>query len=234
MAQRREPELLRLQEERGSTGFPHYILSRAGNLPEADWADAIYVMPGSLVEHLRPRCLGLGPAGYQAAALAAGAAALRRLHPQVHSEALIQLARDSRPSGRLPHAWWGQAPGAEPHQGLLWAAMTLREGRAYAHYQAARGQDLQAVELLVVSASWRGSDGGEAQRLFRWGDDEIAASRQALRARGWFDGDGILTAKGRAGREAIENLTEAFSDRLLAPLTDEQLAQLAGELPTSE
>ncbi|MGC1185150.1 MAG: hypothetical protein WBA31_08380, partial [Candidatus Dormiibacterota bacterium] len=77
LAQRREPELLQLQEERGSTGFPHYIVSRAGNVPDQDWAQAIYVMPPSLVDHLRPRCLALQPASYLEAALDAGAAALR-------------------------------------------------------------------------------------------------------------------------------------------------------------
>jgi len=233
LAQRREPELLQLQEERGSTGFPHYILSRAGNVPDADWAAALYVMPPSLVEHLRPRCVALEPASYLLVALEAGAAALRRLHPEANGLALGQLARASRPPGQLPQAWWELPPGEDPHRALLWAAMTLREGRAYAHYQAAESQGLRPLELLVLTAIWQGTDAVPVQRLFRWGDDEVGAARESLGAGGWLTGDGALSAAGRARREAMEAETEAYSDHLLEPLSDRQLELLATTLPIS-
>ncbi|HVB14194.1 MAG TPA: hypothetical protein VNH38_05490 [Candidatus Dormibacteraeota bacterium] len=231
LAQRREPELVQLQEERGSTGFPHYILSRAGNLPDVDWASALYVMPPSLVDHLRPRCLVLEPGSYFVAAMEAGATALRRLRPNANGGALGELARASRPDGQLPLAWWELPPGQDPHRELLWAAMTLREGRAFAHYQAATAQGLQPLELLLLTAVWQGHDGVAAQRFFRWGDDEAAAARASLRAGGWLNEQGGLSAAGRARREALESRTDDHSERLLDSLSDRQLAQLVSELP---
>ena len=233
LAQRREPELVQLQEERGSTGFPHYILSRAGTVPDADWAAAIYVMPPSLVEHLRQRCVALEPGSYLLAALEAGAAALRRLHPEANGLTLGQLARASRPAGQLPRAWWELPPGEDPHRALLWAAMTLREGRAYAHYQSAESHGLRPLELLLLTATWQVTDNLSVQRLFRWGDDEVGAARESLGARGWLAGDGTISSSGRATREAIEAATEAYWDHLLEPLSDQHLELLAQALPIS-
>lgn len=233
LAQRREPELLQLQEERGSTGFPHYILSRAGNVPDADWAAAIYVMPPSLVDHLRPRCLALEPAAYLRAALEAGGAALRRLHPEADGHALGELARTSRPEGRLPQAWWGLTPGDGPHQELLWAAMTLREGRAHAHYRAAEAEGLQPLELLVLSAAWTGVEVDPLQRLFRWGDAQVEVARESLRVGGWLDEKGGLSPTGRQRRDAIEARTEAHTDGCMGILSDRELERLAAQLPIS-
>jgi hypothetical protein len=234
LAQCREPELLQLQEQRGSSGFPHYILSRAGNLPDREWSSAIYATPPSLVDHLRPRCLALDPASYLKAAWEAGAAALRRLRPQASGLALARMARSSRPDGRLPQAWWGLPPVDDAHQELLWAAMTLREGRADAHYRAAQAEGLQPLELLVLTAIWQGTDPGLVQRLFRWGDDQVAAARESLRSGGCLDDQGVLSAGGRARREALEAQTEAHTDRLLGTLSDRHLELLAAETPISE
>lgn len=231
LAQRREPELVQLQEDRGSTGFPHYILSRAGNIPGQDWVEALYVMPPSLVEHLRPRCLGLEPAQYLEAALDAGAAALRRLHPHAQGTALAELARSSQPDGELPRAWLEMPSDGDPHRDLLWAAMTLREARAYVHYQAARAAGLQPLELLVLSAIWQGDDSTPIQRLFRWGDDELVAARESLGENGWLEEDGLLTPAGEERRDAIEARTVANTDRLLSHLSDAHLTELAAQLP---
>jgi hypothetical protein len=234
LAQRREPELIQLQEERGSTGFVHYILSRAGNVPDVDWAAAIYVMPTSLVDHLRPRSLGLDPASYLQASQKAGAAALRRLHPKVSGQALGQLARSSEPDGQLPRAWWELPPPDDPHEELLWAAMTLREGRAYAHYRAAEEEELLPLELLVLTAAWQNADAVPFQRLFRWADEEVDAARESLKSGSWLDQQGGLSASGRARRDALEAKTEAQTDRVLESLTDVQLEQLAAALPISQ
>jgi hypothetical protein len=233
LTQRREPELLRLQEERGSLGFVHYILSRAGKMPDIDWAAALYVMPASLVEHLRPRCVALDPGSYILAAREAGAAALKRLHPQASGLALGKLARASRPEGELPQAWWKLPPGEDPHQELLWAAMTLREARAYAHYRAAEAEGLQPLELLLLTAAWQGLEAVPMHRLFRWGDEEVASARESLRVRGWLAAEGGLSSTGRARREALEERTTAHTDLLLGSLSDRQLEQLADELPIS-
>lgn len=231
LAQRREPELVQLQEERGSTGFAHYILSRAGNIPDRDWVEALFVMPPSLVDHLRERCLALDPPGYLLSALDAGATALRRLHPEARGGALAELARSASPEGELPQAWFGLEVGNDPHRQLLWAAMTVREGRAYAHYQAARAAGIKPLELLVLSSVWQGGDHRPPQRLFRWGDEEVAAAQRALEGGGWLEEDGLLTPSGEERRDAIEARTVAHTDHLLAHLSDRELSDLAEELP---
>jgi hypothetical protein len=233
LAQRHEPELVQFQAERGSTGFAHYIVSRAGILPDADWLAALYVLPPLLVDHLRQRCLELEPASYLPAALDAGASALRRLCPETSGVDLAELARASRPEGALPQAWFELPSGSDRHRELLWAAMTLREARAYVHYQAATAEGLQPLELLLVSAIWQGSDAAPVQRLFRWGDEEVAAAQVALQAGGWLSEQGEMTPVGRSRRDAIEAQTDAHTERLLAPLSDAELEQLTVGLPIS-
>lgn len=233
LARRSEPELVQLQQERGSTGFPHYILSRAGIVPDPDWASVIYVLPPSLVDHLRPRCLALRPNGYFAACQKVGAEALRRLSPEARAGGLCELARSSRPEGELPQAWFELPPGEGEHRQLLWAAMTLREARAYAHYQSAAEQGLQALGLLMVTHPWQDTpDRSPDYRFFRWQDEAVAAERSALVRSGWLHQDGALTDSGRARRQAIEAETDAHTERLLTRLSDADLNQLLQELPT--
>ena len=47
----------------------------------------------------------------------------------------------------------------------------------------------------------------------KWSDEEWAQAEGRLVARGWLDGDGGLTAEGRAGREWIEETTDALATR---------------------
>ena len=233
LAQRSEPELVQFQNERGSTGFPHYILSRAGIVPDRDWATVIYVLPPSLVDHLRPRCLALGPADYLMAALGVGARALRRLNPDAQAGGLRDLAQSSRPQGELPLAWFELPPGEGEHGQLLWAAMTLREARACAHYQAASVAGLEPLGLLMVTGAWRGNaDRTSDHRFFRWQDEDVAAERSSLVRSGWLEESGELSASGRSRRQAIELQTNAHTDRLLAQLSDTELERLLQELPT--
>ncbi|MGA8207387.1 MAG: hypothetical protein WB801_03970 [Candidatus Dormiibacterota bacterium] len=232
LALRSEPELLQFQEERGSTGFPHYILSRAGIVPDHDWATVIYVLPPTLVDHLRPRCLALGPSDYLMASLAVGADALRRLTPDAQADGLRDLAHSSRPHGELAEAWFELAPGAGEHRQLLWAAMTLREARAFAHYQAASGEGLEPLGLLMVTRAWQGPvDPTSDHRFFRWQDGDVAAEESRLVGSGWMDESGELTPSGRSRRLAIELKTDAHTDRLLAQLSDRELEQMLQELP---
>jgi hypothetical protein len=111
--------------------------------------------------------------------------------------------------------------------------MTLREARAFVHYQAATAEGLQPLELLLVSAIWQGSDAAPVQRLFRWGDEEVAAAQVALQAGGWLSEQGEMSQVGRSRRDAIEAQTDAYTERLLAPLSDAELEQLTVGLPIS-
>ena len=233
LAQRSEPELVQFQQERGSTGFPHYIVSRAGIVPDPDWATVIYVLPPSLVDHLRPRCLALGPADYLMASLEIGAQALRRLIPDARAGDLRDLAQSSRPEGELPQAWFDLSLGKGEHYQLLWAAMTLREARAYAHYQAASDQSLEPLALLMVTRAWQGTaDRPSDYRFFRWQDENVAAEKSGLVRSGWLEETGELSTAGRSRRRAIELKTDAHTDQLLSQLSDTELEQLLQGLPT--
>lgn len=234
LARRSEPEPVQFQRERGSTGLPHYILSRAGIVPDRDWARVIYVLPPSLVDHLRPRCLALGPGEYFAACLEVGAEALRRLSPEARAGGLCDLARSSRPQGELPQAWFELPSGEGEHRQLLWAAMTLREARAYAHYRAASEKGLEPLGLLMVTSAWQEPpDGSVDHRFFRWQAEAVAAEQSALVRSGWLQESGALTESGRSRRLAIEAETDAHTARLLARLSEADLDQLLQELPAS-
>jgi hypothetical protein len=234
LARRSEPEMVQFQQERGSTGFPHYILSRAGIVPDSDWAAVIYVLPPSLVDHLRPRCLALGPAEYLAASLEVGAQALRRLSPESRAGGLCDLARSAPPEGELPRAWFELPPGEGEHRQLLWAAMTLREARAYVHYRAASEEGLQPLGLLMVTHAWQKTpDRTSNHRFFRWQDEAVAEEQSALVRSGWLHENGSLTESGRSRREAIEAETEAHTERLLAQLSEVDLDRLLQELPSA-
>jgi len=233
LARRNEPELVQFQQERGSIGFPHYILSRAGMVPDPDWATVIYVLPPSLVDHLRTRCLALGPEEYLAASLEVGSEALRRLSPEARAGGLCGLARSSPPQGELPQAWFELQPGVGEHRQLLWAAMTLREARAYAHYRAASEQGLEPLGLLMVTRAWQEtSDPTSDHRFFRWQDDAVAAEQSVLVGNDWLRESGVLTESGRSRRQSIEAETDAHTQRLLAQLSDAELDRLLEELPT--
>ncbi|MGA7361829.1 MAG: hypothetical protein WCB86_10910 [Candidatus Dormiibacterota bacterium] len=121
----------------------------------------------------------------------------------------------------------------DPQEELLWAALTLREGRTHAHYRAAEEVELVPLELLAPTALWTNTDVVAIQRRFRWPNDELDSARGSLRSGGWLDRQGGLSASGRARRDALEAETKAHTDRVLEPLTDGQLEQLAAELPIS-
>jgi hypothetical protein len=226
-----EPELLQLQSKRGSIGFPHYIVSRVGMLPASDWAPALYVLPPSLVAHLQPKCMALDPPDYLLAALEAGGSALRRLRPGAQERGLVELALTAHFDGELPRAWAALLRTGDPHRDLLWAAMTVREARAHAHYQAAFAAELGPLPLLLLTGAWKGENLAKVETLFRWSDAEIEAGLAALRESGWLGEGQGLTGSGRALREEIEARTEAHTRQLLSELSDKRLEQLVEELP---
>lgn len=191
------------------------------------------MLPPSLVDHLRPRCLALEPADYFRAALGVGATALQRLNPGAQARGLRDLAQSSRPQGELPLAWFELGPGEGEHRQLLWAAMTLREARADAHYRAGSVEGLEPLGLLMVTSAWQGTaDRASDYRFFRWQDEDIAAEQSSLVGSGWLEESGELSASGRSRRQAIELQTNAHTDRLLAQLSDTELERMLQELPT--
>jgi len=228
--QRQEPEVVELVRASGSEGFPHYLTSRLGVLPEGSWARAVYITPESLIEHLLPRCRQLDPPAYVQASLEAAGRAFGRLHPEAPPQGLRVLAEAASPSAELPSAWFALPRSGDPHRDAIRDAMALREERAEGHYRAAREQGLDPLQLLVLTALWRGQPLASIGRNFKWSQAAIQAASDRLAERGWLGEDGSLSPAGVAAREAIELATDRFAaqplmavppdrrDSLLAPL----------------
>ncbi len=230
--QRQEPEVVELVEARGSQGFPHYLTSRLGVLPEERWAAAVYIAPESLVQHLLPRCRELDPPAYLEASLDAAGRALRRLHPALPPTGLRELVEAAAPEAELPSAWAALPRSGNPHQDAIRDAMVLREERAEGHYQAAREQGLDPLPLLVLTALWRGQPQDSIGRNFKWTQEAIEVAAGSLAERGWVGREGELTAPGIAVREEIERATDQLAERPLMAVPASRrgplLAQLSG------
>ncbi|HEY8545720.1 MAG TPA: hypothetical protein VIL36_11755 [Acidimicrobiales bacterium] len=105
-------------------------------------------------------------------------------------------------------------PADRPLARLWWAATVLREHRGDGHVAALLTALVGPCEALVLAAATGtyGPDGAELLRTTRkWSDDQWSAATEALVARGWLDGDGVLTAAGRAAHQGIEDTTDRLA-----------------------
>ncbi len=104
---------------------------------------------------------------------------------------------------------------AAPHLALFWATAAIREHRGDGHNRAlaAAGVDGCEAHVLMAGLGLVPAD----QRTYRgWTAEDWTAAAARLRARGWLDDDGHLTALGTRERDRIEEVT----DRLGMPLLD--------------
>ena len=93
----------------------------------------------------------------------------------------------ARPSSGLP------VPGADDPFGRLWRAADLvREHRGDGHI-AAWISDVDSTEITVLTELWWGIEPGSYVWTRGWDDDDVAAARARLAARGLLDGEGALT-----------------------------------------
>ncbi|MCZ7431754.1 SCO6745 family protein [Streptomyces sp. WMMC1477] len=116
---------------------------------------------------------------------------------------------------------------AEPHL-VLWQAVTrLREHRGDGHLAALLAHGLDPVETLV-SHSAAGAAPAEVFASRGWTDAEWAAATERLTARGWLAPDGTATEAGRAGRAAVERLTDELAAGPWTRLGVESCEHLAG------
>ena len=120
-------------------------------------------------------------------------------------------------------------PSDAPHLTLWHAATLVREHRGDGHVAALTTAGLHPVEahLSQVAASGAGLDTIQPYR--GWGDDDWALGAELLRARGWIDGEGRLTERGRAGRDDIESTTDRLAEaplERLGPARTERLLEL--------
>jgi len=137
------------------------------------------------------------------------------------------VAESAETAGRPLAAAHAAQPWAdEPHL-VLWQAITrLREHRGDGHIAALLAHDLDGVEALV-SHSAVGAAPAEVFASRGWTPEQWAAARERLAARGWIDADGVATAVGRAGRDAVEFLTDRLAARPWAAIGEDRAARLA-------
>jgi hypothetical protein len=236
---RSEPEVRSLAETSQSLGFPHYLTSRLGVIEPDLWADEVYVAPRSLIDHLLPRCIALDPPAYVEKALTAAGNALRRLAPKAPLGAISTLADRIQPEGALPSGWarWprlGDAP-----RDAIRDAMLVREDRALGHYRAAASLGLTTLELMALTAVWRGQSVAFLSKGFKWEESEVQAAVEELQKREILDSMGLPTDQGRRLREVVEQLTDEWAGRYLDSVAagsrfglGSELAELAEGLAT--
>jgi hypothetical protein len=113
----------------------------------------------------------------------------------------------------------------EPHL-ILWQAITiLREQRGDGHVAALLTADLDPCEALVSFAAIGAAPAGTFTSR-GWTQDEWAAAGDRLASRGWIDADGIATARGRDGRDAIERRTDELATGPWRVLGEDPAARL--------
>ena len=234
---RSEPEVRNLAEARQSLGFPHYLCSRLGVIEPELWADEVYIAPRSLVVHLLPRCLALDPPSYVEQTLSAAGCALLRIYPDAPLVAISTLADRIEPEGPLPLGWARWPRREDSFRDAIRDAMVVREDRALGHYRAAASLGLTPLELMALTAIWRGQGVDWLSKGFKWDEAEVQAAVEVLRQREILDASGELTEQGRRLREVVEQLTDEWAGRYLDSIPEgaryglgTQLAELAAGL----
>jgi len=198
---------------------------------------AFYVFRPSMVARAIPDAWGLAtPQQIVEARWSAMDLALHRVlgeRPEI--EAAAELARAAVESGNFSGRVLGAAnaaltPPSDPRV-LLWQSLaTLREARGDGHVATLVTHGVAPCEALVLQAATGRSpeDGLRANR--GWSDDEWAAARATLAARGWVGPDGAITPDGEATRTSIEAETNRLASAAVSGLGDDRLEQLVDAL----
>ena len=130
--------------------------------------------------------------------------------------------------GRPLYAGHAALPWPEPEHLQLWHATTLlREHRGDGHIAAIVLAGLNGLEVSVNYVSYRNAANEELQRSTRgYSEEEWAAGKAALRAKGIFDENNELTEIGRQQREQMEAQTDAAASAPYEHLGTERTARL--------
>ena len=107
----------------------------------------------------------------------------------------------------------------DPVHRLWWACELVREHRGDSHVAAANAAGLGPVEMNVLTELWLGMPLLSYAATRVWGPDALQAAVDALRTRGWVDGD-ALTDAGHAARDAVEAVTDAQEETVVRALGD--------------
>jgi hypothetical protein len=113
--------------------------------------------------------------------------------------------------GRPLYAAHAALPWPEDDLLALWHAATLvREHRGDGHLSVLQVAGLDPVEATVLGGLFSSST-SFLRKTRGWSDEEYASAEDRLRARGWLDGAGGLTADGRARRQLLEDDTDRLA-----------------------
>ena len=151
------------------------------------------------------------------------------------ADLLLELTDGLDLSGRMLFAGLAglPIPGPDDPVGRLWRAADLvREHRGDGHI-AAWISDVDSIEITVLTELWWGIEPGSYVWTRGWDDDDVAAARARLTARGLLDAEGGLTDTGRHLREAIERRTDHAERDVVARLGDRADALFALLQPIS-
>jgi hypothetical protein len=188
-------------------------------------AATFYNFNPSLVAHCIPRAWELAsPQVVVGARFAAADAALTRLlGPDVITSpdmtTMAGLVREAasacRPEGRPLYAGHADLDWPDAPHLVMWHGLSLlREHRGDGHICALVAAGLSGLEAQVSHvATGQGFIAEFARSSRGWSQDQWDGATGDLTARGLLDGDGALTAAGRALRAQIEDDT----DRMAAP-----------------
>lgn len=109
----------------------------------------------------------------------------------------------------------------------LWqATAVLREHRGDGHNAVLVSRGIGPAEAHLLKAGAGESEEDVLRTGRGFPDDEWEAARTGLRERGLLDGDGRLTAAGRAEHEAIETLTDRLARQPWAALGEDDAVRL--------
>ncbi|MFZ4721246.1 MAG: SCO6745 family protein [Ilumatobacteraceae bacterium] len=176
------------------------------------------------------------PAALWQARLAAVDAALRRLFGDRvgadeiarAAELLRRIVPACRPEGRSLFAGHlSQAWPDEPHLALWFGISLLREYRGDGHIAALTAEGVSGIEALVIHGATGAVPPKVLQATRAWGDEDWAAARRGLVARGWLSHEGTLTEVGRAHRDEVERRTDELAAAPWALVDDDEQIWLA-------
>lgn len=217
------PETRQAAARAGAKGFwMGYFATRAAPMgpvgPEVVEAIFFYFAPARVRRAIPDAWHLSSPSALLEARYQGVDAALRRLlgdelvaSPQLAEAADLAQEAASRgvAMGKPLYAGWSALPWPEPTHLRLWHAATLlREHRSGAHLVALAASGLDGCEAVVSHVAVDGAPREWIQGESGWSPEEHAAAEQRLQQRGWLDSSGRITAAGRSGRLAVEQLTD--------------------------
>jgi hypothetical protein len=141
---------------------------------------------------------------------------------------VAESAVETSAPGRALFAGHASLPWPEPPHLVLWHAITLlREQRGDGHVAVLVTEDLDPCEALVTHGADPDNEiTPEILRATRaWPDEEWAAARRRLEARGLVEGE-HLTEAGLAQRRRIEQRTDEVARHPWTVLSDDEATRL--------